>query len=83
MYTTARFLSADCEARGLREETLRKYRLMERGLLEEFGSRPLDAVGIDELSRYREKWTLAPGTARTKIGDSPALLPALRGAGMD
>ncbi len=56
---------------------------MERGLLEEFGSRPLDAVGIDELSRYREKWTLAPGTARTKIGDSPALLPALRGAGMD
>jgi integrase len=25
-------------------------------------------VVIDELSKYREKWTLAPGTARTKIG---------------
>ncbi len=59
---------ADCEARGLRSETLRKYRLMQRELLAEFGSRPLDAVGIDELSIYREKWTLAPGTARTKIG---------------
>jgi integrase len=59
---------ADCEARSLRDETLRKYRLMQQGLSGEFGGRPLDAVGIDELSRYREKWTLAPGTARTKIG---------------
>jgi len=59
---------ADCEARGLRSETLRKYRLMQRELLGEFGGCPLDAVGIEELSIYREKWTLAPGTARTKIG---------------
>lgn len=59
---------ADCEARGLRSETLRKYRLMQRELIGEFGGRPLDAIGIDELSIYREKWTLAPGTARTKIG---------------
>src|SRR6266851_6611441 len=59
---------ADCEARGLRSETLRKYRLMQRELLGEFGGCPLDAVGIEELSMYREKWTLAPGTARTKIG---------------
>src|SRR6266436_7635021 len=59
---------ADCEARHLRSETLRKYRLMQRELIAEFGGRPLDAVGIDELSRYREKWTLAPGTARTEIG---------------
>ena len=59
---------ADCEARHLRSESLRKYRLMQREILGEFGGRPLDAVGIEELSRYREKWTLAPGTARTKIG---------------
>jgi hypothetical protein len=51
---------ADCEARHLRSETLRKYRLMQRDLLGEFGGRPLDAVRIEALSRYREKWELAP-----------------------
>lgn len=59
---------ADCEGRHLRSETLRKYRLMQRELVAEFGDRPLDAVGIDELSKYREGWALAAGTARTKIG---------------
>src|SRR5712692_7532087 len=35
---------ADCEARHLRSETLRKYRRIQRDLLGEFGGRPLDAV---------------------------------------
>jgi integrase/recombinase XerD len=62
----ARYI-ADCEARHLRSETLRKYRLLEREMVQEFGGVPIDAVGIEELSKYREKWTVSAGTARKKI----------------
>ncbi len=58
---------ADCEARHLRSETLRKYRLLEREVIEDFGTRPLEAIGVDELSKFREKWTLSAVTSRKKI----------------
>jgi integrase/recombinase XerD len=59
--------AADCEARHLRSETLRKYRLDQREMVARFGVRPVSSLGIEELSEYRESWTLAPATARHKI----------------
>jgi len=45
---------ADCDARQLRSETLRKYSLLAPEMVEEFGGRPAEDGGIDELSQYRE-----------------------------
>jgi integrase len=58
---------ADCEARHLRPETLRKYRLLEREMIALFGSRAVHEVGIDDLAKYRESWGLAPVTSWHKI----------------
>jgi len=61
-----RFITARA-GKGLRSESLGKYRLLERELVREFGSRPVDAVRVDDLARYREGWKLAAISARKKI----------------
>ena len=58
---------ADCEARGLRLETMRKYRLLARELTDEFGDRLVSDIGVDALSKYRESWKLSPITSRKKV----------------
>jgi integrase/recombinase XerD len=58
---------ADCVARGLRLETMRKYQLLGREVVERFGNRPVDAIGIDALSEYRETWKVGPITSRKKV----------------
>ncbi len=58
---------ADCGARGLRLETMRKYRLLEREMVEKFGNCPVGDVGIDALSKYRETWKLSAVTSRKKV----------------
>lgn len=58
---------ADCVARGLRPETLRKYELLAREMVARFGGQPVDSIGIDALSEYRESWKLSAVTARKKV----------------
>ncbi len=46
---------ADREARRhLREDSLRKYRLLVRELTARFRVPPVDSVSIDDLSKYRQ-----------------------------
>jgi integrase/recombinase XerD len=63
----SRYIS-DCEGRHLRDESLRKYRRLARELEKEFGASPINGIGVDELSKYREGWKISAGTARAKIG---------------
>jgi len=58
---------ADCTARHLRDETIGKYRLLQREMKAEFGGRPVDAIGLHELSLYRESWRLSAISCRKKI----------------
>jgi site-specific recombinase XerD len=64
---------AEAESRHLRGETLRRYRLIASQVLAEFGNQLLFEIYVDRLSRFQEKWALALGTARTKIGILRAL----------
>jgi len=61
-----RFL-ADCSARNLGVETVGKYDLLRREMTEAFGSRPVDSVSVEDLSRFRESWKLGPLSASKKI----------------
>jgi integrase/recombinase XerD len=49
------------------EATMVKYRLLEREMVREFGSRSLDTLRVDELDEYRLTWKLAGISARKKI----------------
>ena len=62
----ARYIE-DCEARRLGSETLRKYRLLEREMVEEFGNLPVDSIGMNELAEYLKRWQVSVGTDRKKI----------------
>jgi len=57
----------DCGERNLRWETVRKYRLLEKEMVDRFGLRPIDSVGVDDLSDYRGTWSMAPHSAQKKI----------------
>ena len=48
-------------------ETLKKYRLLRREMAAVFGKRPVDSVSVEDLSRYRESWTMGPLSARKKV----------------
>ena len=65
-----RYIS-DCEARKLSSETLRKYRLLEREMVERFGLRSVDSMGIEELSEYRESWNLSAVTVFSGVHKWP------------
>lgn len=58
---------ADCNARNLGPETIKKYRRLEYEMVNIFGKRPIDAISLEDLSRYRESWNLAPRTSAKKI----------------
>ncbi|MDE3157100.1 MAG: tyrosine-type recombinase/integrase [Acidobacteriota bacterium] len=57
---------ADCEARDLKEPSLKKYRLFLRGQLlpwcEKTGRRRLRQLDVQALREFRESWTYAPTT---------------------
>lgn len=62
----ARFIS-DCEARNSADTTA-KYRLMIEEMKKCLGSSiEPRAIGVDDLSRYRETWKASPLTARKKL----------------
>jgi integrase/recombinase XerD len=58
---------ADCQARNLGAETVAKYQLLEREMVAAFGRRPVDSLSVEDLSRYRESWTMGPLSARKKV----------------
>jgi integrase/recombinase XerD len=61
------YFLADCVARNLKPETIAKYRLLQREMIAWFPQRTVDALGLQEISAYRESWKLAPISARKKI----------------
>lgn len=58
---------ADCSARNLGFETMKKYQLLRREMEARFGNRPVDSLSVEDLARYRESWKLAPLSAAKKI----------------
>jgi len=63
-------LLADLEARKLSEQTIRKYKLLERQMkayAEERGLRMLEQFDLDALSKFRATWKDGPRTARKKL----------------
>ncbi len=61
-----RFL-ADCRSRGLGKQTIAKYGIMNRELVEAWGTWGIRAVMTDDVAKHREGWTLAPLTAKKKL----------------
>lgn len=61
-----RFIAAPV-ANKKSEATMVKYRLLEREMIKEFGSRSLDTLRVHELDEYRLTWKLAGISARKKI----------------
>jgi integrase/recombinase XerD len=58
---------ADCAARSLGVETMKKYLLLRREMTTRFGHQPMNSVTVGELSQYREAWKLSPVSAGKKI----------------
>jgi len=61
------YFLADCTARNLKSDTIAKYRLLQREMVALFGIRPVDSLGLAEISAYRESWKLSSISARKKI----------------
>ena len=57
---------ADCVARRLSKASLRKYALLTNELKREFGGK-IGSLSLDDLRGYRERWSVAPITARKKL----------------
>jgi len=58
---------ADCRARNLKPQSLKKYRQLQAELVEGFGEVPLKSVRVDDLRRMRESWKLSPLTTRKRL----------------
>ena len=62
---------ADCQARGLKESSLKKYRLfLRRQFLpwcESTGRRHLRQLGVEAMREFRESWKFAPVTQMKKL----------------
>jgi integrase/recombinase XerD len=58
---------ADCEARGLQETTLRKYRERKRELCEVFGKIPVRSVSIEDVRRLRESWKVKASSTGKRL----------------
>ncbi|HEY3742468.1 MAG TPA: tyrosine-type recombinase/integrase [Bryobacteraceae bacterium] len=54
-------------ASGLSADTIKKYKLLKREFEAFFGDIPPRAISLDDLSRFRESWTMSNVTARKKI----------------
>ena len=52
----------DCEARGLKYETIKKYKFMKLKLEEKFKGIPVRTVGLDDIRKMREGWTVSPAS---------------------
>src|ERR1039458_1918760 len=58
---------ADCEARGLKDETLKKYKARKKELGDRFGSYALGSVGLDDLRKMRESWDVQSSSMGKRI----------------
>jgi len=57
----------DCEARRLGPAQLGKYKLLIRELKDEFGTRMVGSVSVDDVIHYRSQWKLSPVSAAKKL----------------
>jgi len=57
----------DCEVRGLKEETLRKYRARTAELTEKFGSISVRSITLDDLRKLRESWEVQASSMRKRV----------------
>jgi integrase len=59
---------AQHEANGSALGTVQKHRLLKRESLEFFGDVPVRSLTVDDVSRFRESWTVGLQTTTYKIG---------------
>ena len=58
---------ADCEARGLKSETLKKYRAAKRELTDRLGEIAVRSIAIEDLRSIREGWKLKASSAGKRL----------------
>src|SRR5713101_8515849 len=63
---SAKFIS-DAESRHITRDTLAKYRLLFRDMIQWFGKKEIRYIGVDDLGTYRASWKLAPATSLKKL----------------
>lgn len=57
----------DCEARNLKENSLKKYRNLSRILKARFGDIPIDRIKVDDIRKMRESWKLSSTTMGKRL----------------
>ena len=58
---------ADCEARKLKPQSLRKYREVERELSDRWGATSLRSISVDQVRKLRESWKYSGTTAQKRL----------------
>ena len=58
---------ADAKARNLKPQSLKKYRHVERELVERFGEVTVGGISVDDVRRMREAWKLSGVTTRKRL----------------
>jgi integrase/recombinase XerD len=57
---------ADCEARQLKPQSIKKYKEVKKELIGHW-SGPVRAISVDDVRRLRESWKYAPGTVGKRL----------------
>lgn len=55
------------EANGSAEETIKKHARLKKSMVAYLGNIPIRSLSVDDVSRFRESWDLAPLTTRNTI----------------
>jgi integrase len=55
-------------ANGSMPTTMQKHRLLKREAVDFFGNVPVHSLSVDDVSRFRESWTVGLQTTKYKIG---------------
>lgn len=55
------------EANGSAPATIGKFKLLRNECIEFFADMPLREIGVDDIARYRESWSMSPISAKNKI----------------
>jgi integrase len=58
---------ADCGARNLKPQSLKKYRQLRNELKDQWGALPISAVKIDDVRKFRESWKHSGTTTRKRL----------------
>ena len=58
---------ADCEARRLKPQSIRKYKEVKNELCAKFGSGNIRSVSVDDVRKLRESWTYSGSTTGKRL----------------